>query len=121
MGSSTQDEPPRHPPFHAPAKPAHAITPYRLEGTSRVNQSLVFYNPLKNRKNNGCKTLMPHQSFPNIIPMGGEHTQGGYIFILNFTCYKLEIHELFIVVRTLSVWWEVTKRPTFERLHLWWN
>jgi hypothetical protein len=50
--------------------------------------------------------------------MGGEHTQGGYIFILNFTCYKWEIHELFIVVRTLQVWWVVTKCPAFERLHL---
>jgi hypothetical protein len=87
MGSRPHDEPPRHPPFHAPTKPVHAISP-RFEGTSRVNRSLVFYNPLRNQKNNGCKTLMPHQSFPNIISMGGEHTQGGYIFILNFTCYK---------------------------------
>jgi hypothetical protein len=121
MGSSTQDEPPRHPPFHAPAKPAHAITPYRRERTSRVNRSLVFYNPHRNRKYNGCKTVMPHQSFPNIISMGGEHTQGGYIFILNFTYYKWEIHGLFIVVRTLQVWWEVMKRPAIEMLHLWRN
>jgi hypothetical protein len=79
MGSRTHYELARHPPFHASAKSAHAITPYRPEGTSRVNRSLVFYNPLWNQKNNGCKTLKCHQCFPNIISMGGEHTQGGYI------------------------------------------
>jgi hypothetical protein len=104
MGSHTHDEPPRHPAFHAPTNPARAITPEIFEGTSRVNRSLVLYNHLRNRKNNGCKTLMPHQSFPSIISMGREHTQGGYIFILNITCYKWEIHELFIVVRNLQVW-----------------
>jgi hypothetical protein len=50
-----------------------------------------------------------------------ENTQGGYIFILNITCYKWEIHELFMVVRTLQVWWELTKCPAFKRLHLWRN
>jgi hypothetical protein len=48
-----------------------------------VNLSSVFYNPLRNQKNDGCKTLMPHQRFSNIISMGGEHTQGDYLFILN--------------------------------------
>jgi hypothetical protein len=72
MRSFTHDEPLRHPPFHAVMKPAHAITPYRHEGTSNVNRSSVFYNPLMNKKNDGCKTLMPHQKFPNILSIQGE-------------------------------------------------
>jgi hypothetical protein len=32
-------------------KPAHAITPYRREGTNWVNRSSALYNSLMNRKN----------------------------------------------------------------------
>ena len=61
MRSCTHDKLPRHPPFHAPTKPVHAITPYRHEGTNWVNRSSVFYNPLRSRKNKCCKELMPYQ------------------------------------------------------------
>jgi hypothetical protein len=75
MGSCSHDEPPRHPPFHAPMKPAHVITSYRRGGTNGVNRGSMLYNPLRNRKNDGCKTLIPYQWFPNINSMGGEHTR----------------------------------------------
>jgi hypothetical protein len=72
MGSCTHGKPLRHPPFHAPTIPAHTITPDRCEGTNWVNCNSMFYNPLRNQKNKGCKTLMPHQWFPNILPIQGE-------------------------------------------------
>jgi hypothetical protein len=61
---------------------------YKHEGMNGVKHNSVFYNSLRNEKNEGCKTLMPYQRFPNIISMGGEHTQGGYLFIPNITCEK---------------------------------
>ncbi|KAF0915422.1 hypothetical protein E2562_036274 [Oryza meyeriana var. granulata] len=39
---------------------AHAITPYRREGTNWVNRSSAFYNSLRNRKNKCCKPLKTH-------------------------------------------------------------
>jgi hypothetical protein len=39
---------------------AHAITPYRREGTNWVNRSSAFYDSLRNRKNKYCKPLKTH-------------------------------------------------------------
>jgi hypothetical protein len=56
-----------------------------------------------------------------ILSPSEENTNGVYLFILNMTCYKWGIHELFIVVRSLQVGWEFIKRLTYEKLHLWSN
>jgi hypothetical protein len=77
----------------------------------------MFYNPLWNQKKDGCKTLMPHQWFSNIISMGREHTQGGYLFILNIDLLQMEITWIiyssnkppsWVGIHVMSNMWKVT-------------
>jgi hypothetical protein len=42
-----------------------------------------------------------------------SQTQCGYIFILNKTCYKWRIHEVFILLRSLQVGWKFMKHPAY--------
>ena len=59
---------------------AHAITPYRREGTNWVNRSSAFYNSLRNRKNECCKALMPYQRFQIFSPWQEKNTHKVAVF-----------------------------------------
>jgi hypothetical protein len=59
--------------------------------------------------------------FQMFSPYKERNSDGVSSFILNMTCYKWGIHELFIEVRSLQVGWEFMKHPAYERLYLWRN
>ena len=102
-----RDELPRQSPFHVPTKPAHAITLCRREGTNWVNRSSAFYNPLRNRKNESCKALMPYQRFQIFSPWE-ENTHTRWLYFNQKRLLHRRITWVFIQ------WWKVCEKLTLN-------
>ena len=72
---------------------AHAITPYRCEGTNWVNRSLAFYISLRNRKNKfaSLSRLTLEQELKKFVFLNlqsrsyySHHPLQGYIILVEF-------------------------------------